>query len=232
MKKVLKKRNKSKFLAIAVLIGGKSSRFGSDKGLFELSGKPLISYLLDKLSEFKYDIFLVANSLKQTQKYMEKIDINNLTAFIIDDKDITSDKTLITPMIGLFSTFKELKRLRYKKVLVLSCDTPLIKKEVLKYLIERCKNYDCCIPQWENGFLEPLVAIYPVKKALKTAKKNLKIQSYKLTNLLSAKWKTNFISIEKNIKIIDENLSSFINVNELIDLEKIKEINMKERKNN
>jgi len=220
---VLKIRKKSKFLAIAVLIGGKSSRFGSDKGLFKFSGKPLISYLLDILSELKYDIFLVANSIYQIQVYMKQIDIKHLTAFIIDEKDRTFIKTLHTPMIGLFSAFKELKRLNYKKVLTLSCDAPLIKKEVLKYIIEQCKNFDCCIPQWENGFLEPLVAIYPVKKALKTAKKNLKIQSYKLTNLLSAKWKINFISIEKDIKIMDEKLSTFINMNEPRDNEKIKD---------
>lgn len=219
---MLKIRKKSKFLAIAILIGGKSSRFGSDKGLFEFSGKPLISYLLDTLSDLKYDIFLIANSINQVQDYIKKINIINLTAFIIDEKDINPHKPLHTPMVGLYSAFKELNRLKYKKVLVLSCDSPLIKKEVLKYLIEQCKNYDCCIPQWENGLLEPLLAIYPTKKALKAVKKNLKIQSYKITNLLAIQWKIKFISIEKSIKIMDKNLSTFVNINELKDLEKVK----------
>jgi len=227
---LLKIRKKSKFLAIAVLIGGKSSRFGSDKGLFELSGKLLISYLLDILSEFEYDVFLVAKSIEQVNDYMKKIDIKNLTGFIIDEKDETLSKTLRTPMIGLFSAFKELKKLNYKKVLTLSCDTPLIKKEVLKYLINQCKSFDCCILQWENGLLEPLFAIYPIKKALKSTKKCIEIQSYKLTCLLSTQWKTNFISIEKDIKIIDKNLFSFININEPIDLEKLKEIDMKAKR--
>lgn len=219
---MLKISNKSKILAIAVLIGGKSSRFGSDKGLFELSGKPLISYLLDILYKINYNIFLVANSISQMQDYMKKIDIKNLTAFIIDEKDINSDDTLQTPMIGLYSAFKELNRLNYKKVIILTCDSPLIKKEVLEYLIEKCKNFDCCIPQWESGFLEPLIAIYPIKKALKSIKRNFKNRLYKLTNILSTHWKINFISIEKEIKQIDSELSTFININELKDIEELK----------
>ncbi len=219
---MLKIRKKSKFIAIAVLIGGKSSRFGSDKGLFEVSGKPLISYLIDTLSDLKYDIFLVTNSIEQMQDYIKKVDIENLTAFIIDEKDIIPDKTLQTPMIGLYSAFNELKGLCYRKVLILSCDSPLIKKEVLEYLIEKCENSDCCIPKWENGFLEPLIAIYPIKKALKTIKRNFKNKLYKLTNILSTHWKINFISIEKEIKQIDSELSTFININELKDIEELK----------
>lgn len=215
--------NNSKSIAIAILIGGKSIRFGSDKGLFVFLGKPLISYQLETLSHLNYDIFLVAHSLKQVKEYMRIIDITKINAFIVDEIDLKLRKTLHTPMIGLYSAFKELKKLRYEKVLVLSCDTPLIKKNVLNYLIEECKNYDCCIPQWPNGFLEPLIAIYPVKKALKTSKRKLKEKSYKLTSLISSKWKTNFLPIKKEIKTLDENLLTFININESSDLGNLKE---------
>ncbi|MFX0041028.1 MAG: NTP transferase domain-containing protein, partial [Candidatus Heimdallarchaeota archaeon] len=44
-------RERSKYLAITILIGGKSSRFGSDKGLFQILGKPLISYELEILEQ-------------------------------------------------------------------------------------------------------------------------------------------------------------------------------------
>ncbi len=218
---MLKIGRKSKFLAIAILVGGKSSRFGSDKGLFEFSGKPLISYLLDTLSDLNYELFLVANSIEQVQDYMGKIDIKNLTAFIIDEKDDFANRTLYTPMIGLFSAFKELNRLNYEKVLILSCDSPLIQKLVLKYMIEQSKDFDCCIPQWENGLVEPLIAIYPVKKGLRIAKRNLKIRSYKLTNLLNSQWKIKYLSIENQIKNLDKNLATFVNINELEDLDKL-----------
>ncbi|MFW9971350.1 MAG: molybdenum cofactor guanylyltransferase [Candidatus Odinarchaeota archaeon] len=214
----------SKYLAFSILIGGKSTRFGSDKGLFQILEKPLISYELETLGKINYDIFLVANSTNQVQNYIEKIDLKKITAFIIDEQPLFKNKFVRAPIIGLYSVFKELKRLRYKKVLVTSCDIPLVKKKLVEYLIEQSEGYDCCIPQWNNGFLEPLLAIYPVEKALKTAKRNIINESYKLINLISNKWRINFISIEKSLKQFDENLDSFTNINELKDIEKIKKI--------
>ncbi|KKM94980.1 hypothetical protein LCGC14_1192770 [marine sediment metagenome] len=216
--------NKPKDLAIAILIGGKSKRFGSDKGIYEYNGKPFVSYQLDTLCKFDNDIFMVAKSINQVQNYINKIDVQKIVAFIVDEKDVSSDDSLRTPMIGLFSAFKELDKLGYKKVLALSCDTPLIKKEVVEYLIRNCKFFDSCIPQWNNGFLEPLFAIYPVKKALRNAKKSIKNQSYKLSNLLGNKWEINYISIEKYIKPLDDDLITFVNINEKLDIEKLKRI--------
>ena len=220
---MLKIGRKSKLLAIAILVGGKSSRFGSDKGLFEISGKPLISHQLEILKELNYDIFLIAKSIKQVNNYIEKIDISKINAFIVDEMLSKSGEVFYSPMLGLYSTFKELKKLKYKKVLVLSCDNPLIKNNVLKYLIKRCKTSDCCIPQWANGFLEPLLTIYPIDKALLTARENLKKKNYKLTNLISESWKTNFISIEGELKRLDDKLLSFININDTEDIERLKE---------
>jgi len=230
MKKVSNISNKSKSIVITILIGGKSTRFGSDKGLFKFLGKPLISYQLETLSHLNYDIFLVAHSLNQVKMYMEEINITKIKAFIVDEIDIKGNKSLHAPMIGLFSAFKELDKLNYEKALILSCDTPLIKKEVLNYLINECKNYDCCIPQWSNGFLEPLIAIYPIKKALITSKTNIKNKSFKLTNLLDIKWKIKFISIENELKKIDKNLFTFINVNEPSDFEDLEKRYLKKKK--
>ena len=52
-------------IAFAVLIGGKSTRFGSDKGIFEFEGKTLLSHQLDALYRFNKDIFLVAHSINE-----------------------------------------------------------------------------------------------------------------------------------------------------------------------
>ena len=126
------------------------------------------------------------------------------------------------PLIGLYSAFKELNDLGFKKTLVLSCDIPLINKKVVNYLIDCSKKFECCIPQWDNGFLEPLCTIYPIQKALITSKKNLKTKDYKLANLINPSWDTNFISIERCLQPIDKKLLSFININTLEDIDKLK----------
>ena len=212
-------KNNSKYLAIAILIGGISTRFGSDKGLFEFHGKSLISYQLETLTQTDYDIFLVAHSIEQVQSYINKIDIRQITGFIIDDNSPSSDSNLHSPMKGLYSAYKELKDMDYEKSLTLSCDLPFINLDVIEFLIKQSKGYDCCIPKWNNGFLEPLFAIYPIKKAYKKAEENLKNHKYKLTNIMSDNWKINFLSVENSIKQFDQNLLTFININTLEDIE-------------
>jgi len=210
-------------IAFAVLIGGKSTRFGTDKGIFEFQGKPLLSHQLETLYEFNKDIFLIAHSKEQINEYKQKIQFSENTKFILDNLEIVINKEVRTPMIGLYTAFKQLLSLDYEKVFAFSCDTPLIKFEVVELILNQERGYDCYIPRWNNGFLEPLFAIYPVEKALKTALKNIQKQKFKLLNLLSNKWKINYVSIEDSIKPLDKKLISFINVNGPIDLEKLKE---------
>ena len=106
--------------------------------------------------------------------------------------------------------------------MVLPCDTPLVQKNVINLLIEESKEYDCCIPRWNNGFLEPLIAVYPIEKSFKRAGEILKGNNYKLTNLLAEDWKINYISIENSIQPLDPQLLSFFNINEQSELEMIK----------
>ncbi|MFX1374671.1 MAG: molybdenum cofactor guanylyltransferase [Promethearchaeota archaeon] len=218
---MLKIRDKSKYLAVSILIGGKSIRFGSDKGLFKFLGKPLISYQLDTLVQGNHDVFLVASSKEQVQKYINQIDIKKITAFIIDDNDVLNDLNARTPMKGLYSASKELNNLEYEKTLVLACDNPLIQYNVIKLLIKESFGYDCCIPQWNNSFIEPLFAIYSIEKLLKKAKENLDINNLKLSSLLDKRWKIKFLSIENAIKPIDKKLLTFININTPKDIQNL-----------
>ncbi|MFX0060433.1 MAG: molybdenum cofactor guanylyltransferase [Candidatus Heimdallarchaeota archaeon] len=211
----------NKYLAFVILIGGKSNRFGTDKGLFKFKGKAFISYQIETLSRFKKDIFLVANSKEQIQRYIDKIDIKELTAFILDEYDPKLEKGLRSPMLGLYSAFKELNNFGYKKIFALSCDNPFITYAFIDYMINQCDKNECCIPKWNNGFLEPLLSIYPVEKAYKTSLKSLEKNQYKLVNILSKSWQIRYVSVEQDIKRIDPNLQSFININKPGDVKKI-----------
>jgi molybdopterin-guanine dinucleotide biosynthesis protein A len=75
------------------------------------------------------------------------------------------------------------------------------------------------------SYLEPLFAIYHVNKAYQTSLRNLRQKHYKLTKIIDQDWKTNYISIEQDIKKIDPNLLSFKNINTLEDI-KILESNL------
>lgn len=105
---------------------------------------------------------------------------------------------------------------------MLSCDNPLIQFDVIQYIINQCDGFDCCIPRWKNNFLEPLFAIYPIWEAYEISKQNLNKNIFKLSQLISQAWKTNYISIEDEILLLDKKLLSFININTKDDISNLK----------
>jgi molybdenum cofactor guanylyltransferase len=220
---VLKISSKRDKLAFAILIGGKSKRFGSDKGLYQYKDMPLISHQLEVLTHFDFDIFVIAHSQNQIRNYVKKIDYSKIIAFILDE-NVFKD-SIRSPLIGLYSAFKELNKLNYEYIFALSCDMPFIQESVIELMVQKLDGYDCCIPRWsEKDFLEPLFAIYPVDKGLKKARENLEKKIFKLRNLIDKSWKVNYISIEDQIKKIDENLCTFYNINKQEDLKHLKDL--------
>jgi len=148
-------------------------------------------------------------------------------AFILDDNDIILNQNVRSPILGLYSTFKELKKLTYEKVFVFPCDNPLFSYEVVEYMINECGQYDCYMPKWKNGFREPLFAIYPVEKAYKTSLRNLKQKQYKLTKIIGEDWNVKYVSIEQNIKHFDTRLLSFKNINKQADIKTLETVSDK-----
>ncbi len=211
----------SKDLAIVILVGGKSRRFGTEKSVMDVFGKPLILHEIDTLSSFDEDIFLVARSQDQIQYYNREIDFSRDIKFILDDTEFVQYENFVTPLLGIYSAFKELANLNFKKAFLLSGDSPLIKPEVIELIIKESDGYDCCIPKWDNGFLEHLFAIYSVEKTFKRAKELMSSRMYALDKLLDPNWKINYISVKESIKPLDNELVSLININGPIDIEKL-----------
>ena len=211
-----------KKLAIVILIGGKNIRFGNESAaVLDVLGKPLILHQIKTLSNFDEDVFLVANSEYQINSYYREINFPRDINFIVDDTEIIGKLDVRTPMLGIYSGFKELNNLGFEKGFLLSGDMPLIKPEVIELLIKEVEGYDCCIPRWNNGFLEPLFAIYPVEKTYELAKKTIQEKNYALNSIIDKTWNINYISVEESIKPLDQNLIGLINVNGPIDLEKV-----------
>ncbi|MHA1642777.1 MAG: molybdenum cofactor guanylyltransferase [Promethearchaeota archaeon] len=210
-----------KYLAILILIGGKSTRFGIEKAVIDVLGKPLILHQIETLAKFDQDIFLVAHSGEQVFKYQKKIKFPKEVHFIVDDREIINNSKTFSPILGIYSGFKELNKLGFEKAFLLSCDMPLIKAEVIEYMIKESVGYDCCIPRWKNGFLEPFFAIYPVNKGFNRIKEILKREDYGLLDLLDESWKIKYILVEETIQPLDENLTTLINIKGPIDIAKL-----------
>jgi len=212
---------KSKYLAIAILIGGKSSRFNTEKIRYKFEEKSLILHQIEALSNFDEEIFLVSSSEEQLFSYRKDINFPENITFLFDDREYFPYPEIHSPILGVYTALKELNSLGFEKVLILSGDSPLIKKEVVRLLIDTSSSFDCTIPKWNNGFLEPLFAIYPIEKTLKRARENLINKKFNLNHLLEEAWNINYVSVEESIQPLDKNLVSLININGPIDIEKL-----------
>jgi molybdopterin-guanine dinucleotide biosynthesis protein A len=213
------------YLAILILIGGKSTRFGLEKAIIELYGKPLILHQIDILSKFDQDIYLVAHSEEQIFNYRKQIEFPKNINFIVDDREIFEHSKIFKPMLGIYSGLKELNKLGFEKVFLLSCDMPLINPAVINLMINESQGFDCCIPKWNNGFLEPFFAIYPVERGFQKAKEILINENYGIINFIDKNWRINYISVENKIQKLDKNLVSLININGPIDLLRLIKLN-------
>lgn len=126
------------------MAGGKSSRMGTDKGLMDFKGKPMVQYAIDLLSGIFETVVISANHPAYEQFGLKVI------------PDIHQN---CGPIGGLHAV---LSNLETKHAFVLSCDTPLMDESTLKQLLEAMNGESMVVPEVANNF-EPLCAIYSVQ---------------------------------------------------------------------
>jgi len=125
-----------------LLAGGKSSRMGTDKGFLKLNKKSFIEYSMEALQPLVSQMIIVANNPDYDVFKIKRID------------DLIKDAG---PLAGIYSGLKHSKT-EYN--LVLSCDIPLMKTEILEKLIEAQDGCQDVIQIVSNGKSMPLIALY------------------------------------------------------------------------
>ena len=191
-----------------ILAGGFSSRFGQDKGLLELAGKPLIRYALKTVDKIVEEKIVVVSSREQADNYMKTVG-SSVRVFVDDGR-------VQTPLVGALTGFRKAKG---KYTLLLPCDTPFMSKEILSLLFEICIGKNAVIPRWPNGYIEPLQAVYCTKPALDAAEKALDNGSLNMRSLVDRLRGVRYVSTMV-LQQLDPELRTFFNVNTPLDLKK------------
>ena len=179
-----------------ILVGGKSSRMGTNKAFLELKGKTFIELQIELLREMFDEIFISANTSSEYE-YL------NLPIF----KDVYPGKG---PLGGIYTSLINSSSLH---TFMLACDMPFVGPELIKHLKYLTKEYDVVIPKSEKG-LEPLHAFYS-KKCIDQIKKsldenNLRIISFfphvnvKVVELGSLASSARFKDSIKNLNTMDD----------------------------
>ena len=191
-----------------VLAGGFSSRFGEDKGVLELAGKPLIKHVVDAVRPFVDEIIVVTNSEERVRKYVAVVGGN--TRFAVDSCESKG------PLIGALTGF-EVARGKY--VLLLAFDTPFVSGEVVSLLFDLCLSKAAAIPRWPNGQIEPLHAVYQTAMALEAAKSAVAEGRLDMRGMIERMRGVRYISTLV-IQQVDPKLQTFFNINTPLDLRK------------
>lgn len=179
-----------------VLAGGKSSRMGKDKAMCNFRDKPLVEYAIEALEPFCGEILLSTNLTGGYEKY----------GFALVNDDLKE----IGPMGGIYSCLKKSKT---KHNFVLSCDTPFIGKDLVKFIIDNISNdFDIVAPIHQNSLLEPLCAYYNIS-VLPELKTFIERRDFKLMGLLKS-LRLKQLVIDNNLGFYNQKLFNNLNTSE------------------
>jgi molybdenum cofactor guanylyltransferase len=179
-----------------ILAGGESSRMGSDKGLQNLCGKPLIHYAIDALSGLCNEI-IISSSSSAYQEFGFQV--------------VKDEFPGIGPMGGIYSALRQSKT---DANLVLSCDLPFVSSELFSFILKNASGFQVAVPWQGNRHYEPLCGFYSLSVLVEMSA-YIKNGNYKLPDL--------FEEISINKLVINESLDCynealFFNVNTKHDL--------------
>ena len=191
-------KNRISDITGVILAGGQSRRFGSNKALALLDGKPLIKHVAEILSAIFTDSLLVTNT-------PEQYDFLNIP--MIEDQ--FND---MGPLAGIHAA---LLQIITPHAFVVACDMPYLSAELIRYLCASYdQEYDVIIP-WTQKGQEPLCGLYH-KKSLPIIESCLKRKDCQIIRAL-AELRVRRVE-EEEILSITGDFACFKNINWPIDL--------------
>lgn len=191
-------KRKNRLIA-GILAGGQSRRYGRDKAFVLWNGKSLINWVIKNTEEFTDNIYVLAKQKEHFQKFGYPV--------LVDDSDES------TPINGILKISPLVK----DWLLLLACDIPFFKTQVLNLLWDRKEEDKVCLYRID-GKLYPFLALYP-KELLKDWENAYNKGKRRLRYILKDMPK--IILEEEEIKDIDPALSSFTNINNPEQLKKL-----------
>lgn len=193
-----------------ILAGGQSRRLGREKGLLLFGKQTLVEHVSNRLRHVAGEV-IIATATKKQRKIYSKL----LTGCVI-----TTDEESGGPLAGVWSA---LQIVSGKAVAIVGCDMPLISEKAMRLLFELCKEHDAAIPQWPNGYIEPLHAVYNTSSCIKATRKALEAGRKDMRAMVSSLANVRFVPTER-MQRLGIPLTTFLNINRATDLKKARSL--------
>ncbi|MEM2273210.1 MAG: molybdenum cofactor guanylyltransferase [Candidatus Bathyarchaeia archaeon] len=197
-----------------ILAGGQSKRFQDssgqwiDKALAVLFGKPLLVHVVESVRPVVDEIIICVNEDSRGSRYLK----------ILEKYSITDIKTCVDMRFSHVqgpsaAIATGLKKSGANYCIILPCDTPFIKPSVVDYLLKLVEDLDVCVPIHPNGNIEALMFSCNREKASRIAELLCLLGRNKPVDLIRASSKIKFVSTISELKRLDPDFQSFININ-------------------
>lgn len=156
-----------------ILVGGASSRMGTDKALLTFAGETFIERIATELSDVTDSIALVG---RPDQNFNLKLPIV---------ADVYEHWGALGGIHGALSACQS------PWALVVACDLPFVNRSLFAHLAELRENFDAVVPIQVDGRPQPLCALYARTPCLSQAEHLIKSGERKPLGLLqsvSTRW--------------------------------------------
>ena len=200
-------------VTVAILAGGTSKRFGSEKALADFQGNPLITHMVNIARNISSEIIIVVSDEVQEANLREVV--QGVRVVVDPPSDVKC------ALAGALTAF-EYTLTPY--TLLLPVDTPLASVELLRMMVRMSSGHGAVVPSWPSGYIEPLHSVYLAEHAYYHGLKVMEEGSRKMSDMLDVVQNVLFVSTE-TLKQFDPDLDTFVNINTL------KELRTAERKN-
>lgn len=188
-------------IAVAVLAGGESRRFGSQKALARFGSRTLLERAVDIGKAISPDVFLILSYVDQLP-----IELHNISIKI----DCIPN---CGPLGGIFTAVSACNA---QFLAVLPCDLPLLSPGIYKFLMKFCSQDRVIVAKSHRG-IEPLVSIWPRFAEIQLG---TELQRGRFSPLdLFKRVNTCFIDLPREIPNYREHW--FLNINTPSDLEEL-----------
>ena len=134
-----------------ILAGGEAKRAGGrEKYLFEYDGETFLERLLSTLKDAVDEIIIVARDDIHCRRFEE-------ICAGFEAKIVPDIRKGLGPVGGLHAGVQSAGG---EIIFAVACDMPFVNGDIIRYLFSLSGNCDAVIPRWEEGFIEPLHAVY------------------------------------------------------------------------
>jgi len=184
-----------------ILAGGMGRRLGyREKALIDINGRPLIELIIERLEKVVDRIIISVRDRAQGELLGATLSRGYKFAY--------DDHRNVGPMSGILSGLSECED---EDCFIAACDMPFINENVVKLLFKKSDNYDAAIPRWEDGFIEPLHAVYRCAPMIHETKEAIGRGEKIILDPVS-RINVNYVPVDE-IRKLDPDLRTFININ-------------------